>query len=238
VSGLPSDDETDDAAAEQARALVRHANSIPRFDARWLWGVLIVAPVVLSASVYFRYYPLDGRHSNAGQSIVEVRLVEQPAAENKPLVRASERSDDGRHEPLVDDPKRPIPEETRQVSAPPNAIPGPAPEQSATSPMSRPQQNSSGLTSVFQKILLSHIARYRKYPSAAKSGQHGIAQIMFSMRRDGIVDEIRLQSSTGHQILDDAAVDTIRRAQPLPIIPADLPDRLTILLPISFDPPQ
>ncbi len=90
---------------------------------------------------------------------------------------------------------------------------------------------------MFQRMLLSHIARFRQYPSAAKSGQHGITQLVFAMRRDGTVSEVWIRNSSGSQLLDEAATDTIRRAQPLPTIPADLPDQLTISLPISFDPP-
>ena len=45
---FPEDDpEFDDATVvANTRALSRHASSIPVFDTRWLWGVVIVAPIV------------------------------------------------------------------------------------------------------------------------------------------------------------------------------------------------
>ncbi len=91
--------------------------------------------------------------------------------------------------------------------------------------------------SAFQRILLSHIARFRQYPVGAKTGQHGVTQLVFAMRRNGSVSEVWIRETSGSRLLDDAAADIIRRAQPLPAIPADLPDQLTIRLPISFDPP-
>ncbi len=237
---FPDDDpEFDDAtAAANTRALSRHASSIPYFDTRWLWGVVIVAPIVFSAGIYLLHRMAVGPQARSGPAMVEVRLIEQPAPESSPPIRQSNAASEGRQEPMVDAPNRPIPEETKTSAYTPAATsPSTSLDKSTAQPASKPRMIASGSTSVFQRILLSHIARFRQYPPAAKSGQHGIAQLVFSMRRDGTVSEVRVRNSSGSQLLDDAATDTIRRAQPLPAIPADLPDQLTILLPIAFDPP-
>jgi periplasmic protein TonB len=56
------------------------------------------------------------------------------------------------------------------------------------------------------------------------------------MRRDGAVLDAWVQVSSGQSRIDREAVDIIRRSQPLPPIPTELPERLSILLPISVDP--
>jgi len=53
-----------------------------------------------------------------------------------------------------------------------------------------------------------------------------------------MISDLRVHSSSGYPVLDEAATETIRRAQPLPAIPPDLPEKLTILFPIEFDEPR
>ncbi len=57
------------------------------------------------------------------------------------------------------------------------------------------------------------------------------------MRRDGTVTDIEVAASSGHVELDDAAINTIKRAEPLPRIPTNLPDSLNIAIPMAFDLP-
>ncbi len=86
--------------------------------------------------------------------------------------------------------------------------------------------------------MFAHIARYQAYPDDARPNRlQGEVQVFFSMRRDGTVTDIEVAESSSHIELDDAALDTIRRAEPLPRIPTELPDNLNIVIPISFDVP-
>jgi protein TonB len=55
------------------------------------------------------------------------------------------------------------------------------------------------------------------------------------MRRDGAVLDVRIKTSSGATILDEEAGATIRRAQPLPPIPPELPERLNIIVPVAFN---
>jgi len=57
------------------------------------------------------------------------------------------------------------------------------------------------------------------------------------MLRDGTVTDVRIASSSGYSLLDIAAIETIRKAQPLPRIPAELPESLNILVPVAFELP-
>jgi protein TonB len=56
------------------------------------------------------------------------------------------------------------------------------------------------------------------------------------MSRDGTLLGVWVKTSSGQAMLDKEAIDTIRRAQPLPSIPPELPDRLNIHVQLVFDP--
>ena len=215
------------------------AASLPGLDTRWLWGIVVVVPVMLTAGVYWLHHLPAGPDARAGGPIVEVRLVLEPVRDPAPdTARPAVATSQGRPEPMIEALHRPIPEETSVVaSAPAVVTPGLTFEHSPSVTTSKPRPVAKGSASAFQRTLLSHIARFRRYPQLARFGEHGVAQVIFSMRRDGTVGEVWVRQSSGHLILDEAATETIRRAQPLPAIPQDLPDKLTILLPISFDPP-
>lgn len=87
----------------------------------------------------------------------------------------------------------------------------------------------------FQEMLMRHIARFERYPTAArKDGLEGTTQVVFVMRRDGSVLDAWVTSSSGQILLDTEAVDVIHRAEPLPTIPDELPGQLSILIPIAF----
>lgn len=214
---------------------------IPTFDTRWLIGVAIIVPVALAAGVYWLHQLPAGSQNYSAGPVVEVRLVQEPRPDPAPVVaaRPDQQAATGRPEPLVEAPKKPIPEQTAVVaSAPSDAPVEPASETSASPAPARRPSMSAGSASAFQRQLLRHIARYRRYPKGAQTSQlHGIVHVRFAMRRDGSVTEAWVRTSSGHASLDEAAIETVRRAQPLPAIPADLPDTLTISLPVSFDAP-
>ncbi|MFX6994796.1 TonB family protein, partial [Acinetobacter baumannii] len=64
----------------------------------------------------------------------------------------------------------------------------------------------------------------------------GTARVLFVLRRDGSVLQAAIERSSGQKLLDEEALEVIRRAEPLPPIPPGLPGRLRILLPVAFGP--
>ena len=125
--------------------------------------------------------------------------------------------------PVIAQPKAPAPAESVRASRE-----APAPKPFAT------LQNSAATN--FQRTLLRHIEHYQNYPSAAQRLRlQGTVLVLFSMRRDGTVLDVWIKTSSGATILDEEACATIRRAQPLPPIPPELPDRLNIIVPVAFN---
>jgi protein TonB len=87
----------------------------------------------------------------------------------------------------------------------------------------------------FQKLLQDHVARYQRYPKDAKARRlSGTVDIQFVMSRNGRLRSAWILASSGYAALDREAIATIQRAQPLPAIPAELPEQLTVTLPVAF----
>lgn len=95
----------------------------------------------------------------------------------------------------------------------------------------------SATRATFRTELLRHIARFERYPKAAQRHHlQGTVRTVFKIGRDGRLLDVRVAISSGQPILDQAAIDTIRRAEPLPPIPSGLPDTLKVDVAMGFDP--
>lgn len=86
----------------------------------------------------------------------------------------------------------------------------------------------------YQRRLMAHIESFKRYPPG-QPGAHGVVQLVFEIDRGGGVLGVWVVKSSGLGILDAAAVDTVRRAQPVPSIPQELPALLTVPLAVVFD---
>ncbi|ABD88454.1 energy transducer TonB [Rhodopseudomonas palustris] len=121
-----------------------------------------------------------------------------------------------------------LPTEPPTVSEP--AVPSTSPPSTTHAP--------SPATLEFRNALLRHIAQFQRYPRAAEPKRlQGTVRAVFSVSRDGRLLGAWVKTSSGEVVLDQAAIETLRRAQPLPVIPSALPDPIKIELALGFDPP-
>ena len=81
------------------------------------------------------------------------------------------------------------------------------------------------------------LERHRFYPAAARPlGLKGRAVFAMVMDENGRLRALRLEKSSGADILDRAAAEMIRRASPFPRPPPDLPGReILVEIPVYPD---
>lgn len=85
----------------------------------------------------------------------------------------------------------------------------------------------------YLSLLSAHLERFKRYPYAArKRHQTGMSYLAFTMDRQGHVLTAHIARSSGHEMLDDEVMSMIRRAEPLPPPPPEVPDNLVV--PMSF----
>jgi len=91
------------------------------------------------------------------------------------------------------------------------------------------------------RIELARVARaYRRYPrQAEEAGWQGTAELHITVLEGGIAQEPKLLHSSGHAVLDEAALAMLRQALPRTPVPPVLRQRAFVLdLPVVFELPE
>jgi protein TonB len=120
------------------------------------------------------------------------------------------------------------------TTAPPRVEAEPAPKGAQPSP-----GRSASLARVqatWQKALIDHLNRYKRYPDAARQQRaQGTAVVAFKLDRSGRVVAAHVTRSSGSPTLDGEALAVHKRASPLPAPPAHVSGAtLDLILPIQF----
>lgn len=97
-----------------------------------------------------------------------------------------------------------------------------------------PSETTPGRDS-WEGRVMARLERFRRYPTAARARrQEGIAQLRVSVARDGSLLHLSLEHSSGVALLDQAALDTFRRAAPLPKVPDERSAPVELSFPVEF----
>jgi TonB family protein len=72
-------------------------------------------------------------------------------------------------------------------------------------------------------------AWYSNMPDAAVRGEKARVVVVFTVLRDGTVQDLRIVSSAGTESLDQAAVAVVRSASPFAQLPADFSDNRIVV---------
>ena len=88
----------------------------------------------------------------------------------------------------------------------------------------------------YTNSIQSNIAKAKTYPSTARDeNRQGKAYVSFKLSKDGRVMNFSIENSSGHNILDQAAIQAIKDGAPYPPIPDELDKQYASLkIPISF----
>lgn len=84
--------------------------------------------------------------------------------------------------------------------------------------------------------LSRHLSRFYEYPRRSRRlGQEGSPVVVFEFNRDGTLVRHSIGRSSGHSLLDDAALDMLKAAEPLPAVPESMRgESFTYALPVRF----
>ncbi len=129
-------------------------------------------------------------------------------------------------------PPKPVVEKTEKPPKPTHHLPKPQRRIKSTRPDLRharsqtaPMAGLSGAAVAdWKSEIVMRIMSEKEYPEEARAqGTNGTAVVAFSVGASGGIRSVRLVRSSGSSILDRAAVETVRRANPVPPAPAGVP---------------
>jgi protein TonB len=114
-----------------------------------------------------------------------------------------------------------------------------APLASATEPQASATSDTAdpGLLERYRLALIDAAKRYRRYPvQAMERGWQGRVEIRVAIGANGTIKDTLIKTSSNHQILDDQALDMVKRSEPLTPVPAALRGReFTVDVPVIFE---
>lgn len=116
------------------------------------------------------------------------------------------------------------------------AVSSPVPTTPSTSALAPSPAPRSSTIALWRSTLQQHLQSRKRYPRTAQSRrQEGVATIRFVLDREGNLMSINLEHSSGTEMLDEEALDLVRRALPLPPPPPEVSsERTEVVLPIEF----
>jgi protein TonB len=221
---------------------------------RWAASAALVLAVHAAAALMLARWhePLSG---DEGTAVVEVDLAPYlgPSTESAndlapgPLqqqVEPTPQPEPEKPEEKVEEkiePPPPAPEP--EVVLPPEPVKPPdtpkveeRPPVPQTTAPPKPHPAAAQVASWHRKIVMQ-IERHKGYPAAAQARhQTGIAQLAFTIDREGRVVASRIVRSSGVAALDQETIATVRRAQPFPPPPPNMPgETFDFTLPIRFN---
>lgn len=110
---------------------------------------------------------------------------------------------------------------------------------SADSPAVVDGVDAEGLRS-YRLALAREAKRHKRFPTRAiEAGWTGTTELRVSVSADGTAPTVWLEKSSGHDALDEAALDMLRNALPTTPVPPTLRGRTFVVnLPVVFELPE
>ncbi len=164
---------------------------------------------------------------NAAEFLLPLQQPQPPEPPPEPPPPPVERR---KPEPRPVREKPPAPE----TRAPQSAPVAPAPV-AAAPPVAAPARTVTATPS-WQSLVLAHLERHKRYPAMAQARrQQGTAHLRFTVARNGQVRAAAIVRGSGHAALDQAVMEMIERANPLPAFAADMEgDSIELIVPVRF----
>jgi protein TonB len=200
----------------------KHFSSISK--AGWIFPVLIGVSLAAHAGFFatrLAFAPHLAGEEKPFADVIEVVLVEEtPPPEPEPELPPEPEPEPEVEEEIEEMPPEPEPEVLPEPE--PVATPQPTP-QATPRPVStpRPQQVKPRPVTPAPRPVANRVVEARpdvsrnappRYPeSARRAKQEGRVMVRASVSAEGRVQSVRVQRSSGHSVLDRAALDAVRR---------------------------
>lgn len=171
------------------------------------------------------------------QEKVERREVAELQPELAPAVNPEVVLSEQRPEPH----EQVAPPEVSQVPAPattaPQVLEADLAPVAAAPVQAAPNVSDSNAVPTWKRQIVTLLERNKRYPAEARSrGEKGIAELAFSLDRNGHVTASRIIHSSGSPALDQETLDLVRRSQPFPPPPSVMPGaQVDLTVPIRFN---
>lgn len=108
----------------------------------------------------------------------------------------------------------------------------------ATEPAAKPgSEADKGTLEQYRLALIVATRRYKRYPAIAlEKGWHGRVDVHMVVGANGMVADASIKSGSGHEILDNQALDMLNKGKTTVPIPAGLRGReFSIDVPVIFN---
>jgi protein TonB len=146
----------------------------------------------------------------------------------KPLPKVKPKPEAKKPAPAKKAPSKPM------IAAPSQFVRKPAVQAEAVARNESPAQAKAR----YEQTISAWLQRHRVVPEAARTlGQHGSPVVRVRINRQGAVIYFAVERSSGYELIDQAAMDMVRRANPFPTPPVQYPggQMLEFLMPVTFD---
>lgn len=143
---------------------------------------------------------------------------------------------------VIERPKpKPKPRRPRPAVAPPPVAPPPPPAAAMAAPPTMappapPNNAARTARNLWKARLLAHLERYKRYPlECRRRHEEGVVLLRFRIAPDGRVLASRIERGVAAQALNQAVMDMIARADPVPAPPPELVDgSIELTVPVNF----
>jgi protein TonB len=117
----------------------------------------------------------------------------------------------------------------------PSVMPTAAPAQTKNeSPPPAPRDIETLRRAYFQEVMRRIDSKKEYPPIAIRRNWQGKVGVVFTIKVDGSIGEVKVIRKSEYSLLDEAAVDAVKRAAPFPSPPEELSPPLTLRLDIAF----
>jgi periplasmic protein TonB len=168
----------------------------------------------------------------------------KPAPAPKPVPLAKAQKAPAKSAPVA--PAPPAPSAARETPPAPavsTAPPAPAAARAESAPAAPAAASPSidtldaGTLAQYRLQLISVAKRYKRYPRVAMDNNwEGTAEIRMVIGANGMIASLVVRKGSGHEILDQEALQWLRKAKPLAPIPAALRGKeFTVDIPVIFN---